>query len=167
VEDPSILCATKTDDQFEALQQSTVARIICVSGKDQKSAAERRKQLLAYLKAHCGSKDLALSDFAFTLNHRRSVLPWRNYAIGRTIDDLVESLESPASQATKSHQGPLRIGMVFTGQGAQWAAMGKELLHEFPIYRQSMEECEQHLYSLGARWSLVGKPGLLLFPSAV
>jgi len=43
---------------------------------------------------------------------------------------------------------------VFTGQGAQWWAMGQELLEREPVFRKALEEIDEHLQPL-AGWSLV------------
>lgn len=48
-----------------------------------------------------------------------------------------------------------RLGFIFTGQGAQWYAMGRELL-QYPVFLKSMEESDHSLKSFGSRWSLLG-----------
>jgi acyl transferase domain-containing protein len=85
------------------------------------------------------------------------MFPWRSFAIGRSLSELHRSLGDSSLQAIKTITQPLRIAMVFTGQGAQWPAMGHELIESFPIYRHCLEQCEQHLRSFGAKWSLLGK----------
>lgn len=100
-------------------------------------------------------KDLV--DLAHTLNSRRSMFPWRSFAIGRSIAELQDFLDDCSRQATRIINQPLRIAMVFTGQGAQWPRMGHELIEAFPVFRDSLEQCEQHLRSFGATWSLLGK----------
>lgn len=48
---------------------------------------------------------------------------------------------------------------VFTGQGAQWPAMGRELLGSSPLFRKTIEECETVLRALpeddAPAWSLI------------
>ncbi|KAF1952403.1 hypothetical protein CC80DRAFT_572627 [Byssothecium circinans] len=64
-------------------------------------------------------------------------------------DDLADKLSSVAraSQAPNMH-------FVFTGQGAQWARMGLELLH-YSVFRHSLDDCDVYLKSLGCKWSLL------------
>ncbi|CCF42156.1 hypothetical protein CH063_12229, partial [Colletotrichum higginsianum] len=50
---------------------------------------------------------------------------------------------------------PLRIGFVFTGQGAQWWGMGRELYGAYPIYTAAIDRADECLRKLGAEWSLV------------
>ena len=45
--------------------------------------------------------------------------------------------------------------MVFTGQGAQWHAVGRELIMAYPPFKASLEEDEIYLKELGADWSLL------------
>jgi aspyridone synthetase (hybrid polyketide synthase/nonribosomal peptide synthetase) len=48
---------------------------------------------------------------------------------------------------------------VFTGQGAQWPQMGKELIGKSPIFRRTLEDCDATLQALPStdipEWSLI------------
>ncbi|CAL3963027.1 unnamed protein product, partial [Diplocarpon coronariae] len=48
-----------------------------------------------------------------------------------------------------------RIGFIFTGQGAQWSAMGRELYEQYPIFKSTMDACEDCLVEFGATFSLL------------
>lgn len=48
------------------------------------------------------------------------------------------------------------LAFVFTGQGAQWARMGMQLM-DFPLFQQVIQEANDVLLSLGATWSLIGE----------
>ncbi|KAH7329900.1 acyl transferase domain-containing protein, partial [Rhexocercosporidium sp. MPI-PUGE-AT-0058] len=53
--------------------------------------------------------------------------------------------------------GPAILG-IFTGQGAQWASMGRNLILQCRLFRESIERCEKSLAALGAdapTWSLI------------
>ena len=53
----------------------------------------------------------------------------------------------------RSLQNP-RLYFVFTGQGAQWAQMGKELYHEYEVFRESINSANDHLeFALDCPWS--------------
>jgi thioester reductase-like protein len=48
----------------------------------------------------------------------------------------------------------VRLAFVFSGQGPQWWAMGRELLEAEPVFRKSIEACHEELRKLGG-WSLL------------
>lgn len=56
------------------------------------------------------------------------------------------------STSTKSITNP-QLGFIFTGQGAQWAGMGRELML-YAVFRQSLSKSEQILLDMGSRWYL-------------
>lgn len=103
-----------------------------------------------------------LEHLSYTLT-RRSLLKWRVAIPAATSFELIEALNSNStipSKPSATGQGPnsdLQIGFVFTGQGAQWHAMGRELCesHGYPIYRASLDRADRYLQKLGAKWSLV------------
>lgn len=92
-----------------------------------------------------------LESLAFTLSQRRSHLPWRSFSLGDP-DQGLGSLEwsSPVHINSK-----LQVCFVFTGQGAQWAHMGIELM-EFDVFRRSMEDSDRLLGDLGCQFSILG-----------
>ncbi len=103
-------------------------------------------------------KDIDDEDFmdrlAFTLCHRRSLLEWREAVTASTVSELSNALSSTKDDRTKPSGEPT-IGFVFTGQGAQWFAMGRELLC-YPVFAESLQEADRILAGLGAKWSLLG-----------
>lgn len=94
-----------------------------------------------------------LADLAYTLSERRSKLWHRAFVTTRNLTDLDEN----AFVLGKRSSEVPRIGFVFTGQGAQWPQMGKELLQFFPWTRGILDELDAVLQSLPnpPSWSLV------------
>jgi len=95
--------------------------------------------------------DVYLGDLAYTLGMRRSRLPWRSFLVAESFAK-VRDIGSYLSPPVRSTEDP-KIGFVFTGQGAQWYAMGRELL-AFPVFKRSLLEAEEYLCQLGCRWSI-------------
>lgn len=80
---------------------------------------------------------ISLSDLAYTLSERRTRL-WHRAFITTRNTELDEKPEAWVV-AKKGSQTP-SFGFVFTGQGAQWPQMGKELLQFFPWTRKILDE---------------------------
>ncbi|RDW93799.1 type I polyketide synthase [Aspergillus mulundensis] len=91
-----------------------------------------------------------LSQLAFTLSERRSALLWRSFAICRSPEHLKDGLK--LSPPVRSISAP-RLALCFTGQGAQWYAMGREL-ETYESYSRSLVACAEELKSLGCTWDL-------------
>lgn len=91
-------------------------------------------------------EDLALEDLAFTLARRRGHRPVRTAVIAGTREALVDGLRGVAVgdepfQAAAGHddRGPV---FVFSGQGSQWAEMGRELMNSEPMFAAKIAELE-------------------------
>ena len=92
-----------------------------------------------------------LQSLAFTLSDRRSQLNWRSFAVLTPSSDLC-GLEKSISNPVRAGTSP-KLGYVFTGQGAQYAEMAKDLTR-FPIFRASLERSEMYFDETGSSWSL-------------
>ncbi|KAI1375608.1 hypothetical protein F4677DRAFT_112302 [Hypoxylon crocopeplum] len=97
---------------------------------------------------------VSLPDLAYTLSERRSRLWHRAYVTTRNTEIEVKDF----TIGKKNSQVP-KIGFVFTGQGAQWPQMGKELLQFFPWTRSILEELDQVLQTVRdpPKWSFVSE----------
>ncbi|KAL6816622.1 putative polyketide synthase [Trichoderma sp. SZMC 28015] len=141
--------------------------VLVLSARDERGSQRMVEDLKAYLEKHKSldfdAAETLLSDLSYTLAERRTLFPWvaahqvrlDTDTDGHPLDAVIEAFDSPRFKPGKTPTSQPRIGMVFTGQGAQWNAMGRELLEEYPVYRQSIEEAEAHLHDLGATWSLL------------
>ncbi|KAG8163144.1 hypothetical protein KVR01_007622 [Diaporthe batatas] len=111
---------------------------------------------------------LSLRDLAYTLAQRRSHLWHRAFVSVRSNDgdgsgssEEFECRVADFSTAKKPPRPP-RVGFVFTGQGAQWPQMGRDLLRVFPATtRAVLQELDDVLQGMTAckppRWSLLEK----------
>ena len=94
---------------------------------------------------------------AYTLSSRRERLKLGSYCV---VDGLaVSELAAPIPD-----QGVRRVAFVFTGQGAQWVGMGKELMREQPVFAESIRSMDEVLRSLkhSPQWTLEGEIAGLL-----
>ena len=96
-------------------------------------------------------------DLARTLGTRRSNLAERGFAlVGQK--SLAEDLSFDKLQRTREGKtySTHPFAFVFTGQGAQWPQMGKELIEEFPSFRHTIQDLDAVLQKLPEKpsWTL-------------
>jgi acyl transferase domain-containing protein/NADPH:quinone reductase-like Zn-dependent oxidoreductase/short-subunit dehydrogenase len=93
-----------------------------------------------------------LDDLANTLATRRTKFDYRSFTVADSIGNLSGKL-SKGLQKLKRAGKEDNIMMVFTGQGAQWAQMGKELLDK-PVFREATAKSQAYLEKYGAKWNV-------------
>ncbi|KAJ5091914.1 polyketide synthase [Penicillium alfredii] len=112
------------------------------------------------------SKDeesLYLDRLSHTLSDRRSQYGWKTYLIASTIAELSDATSTSSLRTLRSPEKS-RLAFVFTGQGAQWARMGLELM-AYPVFNASVTQADAYLKeALGCSWSVLEE--LSLEPSA-
>src|SRR5579875_6646 len=97
--------------------------------------------------------DVSLHDLAYNAAHRRSHHDQRLALVAHSREELIEQLaaSAPLEQGTVKQQP--RLAFVCSGQGPQWWAMGRQLLEQEPIFRTTIERCDEIVRHLGP-WSL-------------
>ncbi|EKG19785.1 Beta-ketoacyl synthase [Macrophomina phaseolina MS6] len=124
--------------------------LLPLTSHNEKAAKNLATDLAAWLRSH---PNLRPADVAYSLSVRRSMHQLRSFAIGHDRSSLLQSLTDPLPVAkwTRRSEMPPRLGFVFTGQGAQWHAMGRELLDKSPLFQQTLERCDAVLQTLPDR----------------
>jgi acyl transferase domain-containing protein len=131
-------------------------QILIISAFDEASVKRQAKNLSMYIKDRLHLiNDEFLDDLAYTLNTKRSIFNYKAVISASSASGLIEALENENLAISKVPQKP-RLGFVFTGQGAQYAGMGKGLLESFPAYAKTIRRCCDHLKTIGAPWDLLG-----------
>jgi len=102
-----------------------------------------------------------LRDVAYTASTKRNHYDTRAAVVGQTPEQIVEQLDAllrgemrPESAAGQAH--PVKLAFVFSGQGPQWWAMGRQLLESEPVFREMIEKCDS-LFRQYAPWSLLAE----------
>ncbi|KAI1349028.1 polyketide synthase [Xylaria sp. FL0043] len=137
-----------------SLSNSDRSRIFVLSANDSVALKGYAKNLAAYIRAIPEDKDEFLNNLAFTLSERRSRLPHVAVISARSISELAKKLEKTSAKSVHVAPKKPRLGFVFNGQGAQWHAMGRELVAAYPIYAASIQKADDILRGYGATWSL-------------
>lgn len=126
-----------------------------------------RRTLNAYATHLDQNPAVSAQDLAWTLRRRRSTFPYRIAITAGSINELKSNITAKLRENTSISQKALpasrpkrsfKILGILTGQGAQYARMGAELLEKSPTARKIMQELEWHLAQLPGKdrptWSL-------------
>jgi acyl transferase domain-containing protein/acyl carrier protein len=103
-----------------------------------------------------------LNDVCYTASARRSHYDHRLAVAGRSREEFVERLQSFLQGETRSGLAAGRRAsgsrakpvFVFSGQGPQWAGMGRQLLECEPVFREVVTRCDELLRQY-VNWSLL------------
>jgi acyl transferase domain-containing protein/acyl carrier protein len=117
-----------------------------------------------FLAAAASGAGSSLQDVCYTASARRGHHDFRLAIVGHACEELVEQLETflqedggTAIPRVREPQGPRRkLVFVFPGQGPKWWPLDGELLEREPVFRESLEHCDQ-LLSQQTDWSLLGE----------
>ncbi|GAA91228.1 polyketide synthase [Aspergillus luchuensis IFO 4308] len=156
--------STNCEDKFNdpKIACKTIPKLLVWSATDQagiKRLAESWSTYLASLSVE--EPEEYLRDLAHTLCGRRSHWAWRAFVVAKP-GVLLQDLTNQFSPATQSVDSP-HLAFVFTGQGAQWHAMGRELIGHYEVFTRSLTELSAYLKELGCSWDILEelqKPGL-------
>lgn len=119
-----------------------------------------------YLEAH---PEVNPRDLAYTLRERRSVFPHRVFFPATNIKSLQFNIRAALEDTSAGlgvrmsiyREAPPKLLGIFTGQGAQYARMGAQLITKFPLAKRIIQDLESHLSQLPKEdrptWSLEGE----------
>lgn len=116
-------------------------------------SAKSKEALQAYLENYqqaLGSaalQDASWADVCFTaltgrqhFRHRASILAGSAAEAAERIATLLDQGGGEGIQVSDVGTAPAKLAFAFTGQGAQFAAMGRELYERFPVFRAALDQ---------------------------
>lgn len=145
------------NDPDEPVTAPQTRKLFVLSAHDKMALEALMKNVGIYLeqRPEVFQNDL-MSNVAYTLGQRRTVFQWRVAISASSSFELIQALNSGKVSPARETE-PLRIGFIFTGQGAQWNAMGRELYEQYPIFASTLNACDKCLESFGASFSVIGE----------
>lgn len=120
-------------------------QLLLFSAKTSTAIETMTTNIAAHLQQHTS---LNLADVAYTLQVGRRAFNHRRMVVCQYLDDAVKVLSSQDPQRVFTHyQKPCNrpVVFMFSGQGAQYVNMGRELYQSEPIFREQVDECCQLL----------------------
>ena len=130
-------------------------QLVALSAESTHSISRLAQEIRDWASAQPESKDV-FEDLAFTLTSRRSPMRYRIALPAHSLQDVVARLSTGSITPNNSSPSPHLI-FVFTGQGAQWYAMGRELMSIVAPFRTSLQRSDEILRGLGTEWSLISE----------
>ncbi|MHC5824398.1 MAG: type I polyketide synthase, partial [Nostoc sp.] len=120
-------------------------QLLLFSAKTSTAIETVTTNIAAHLQQHTS---LNLPDVAYTLQVGRRAFNHRRMVVCQDLDDAVKILSTQDPQRVFTHyQKPCNrpVVFMFSGQGAQYVNMGRELYQSEPIFREQVDECCQLL----------------------
>ncbi|KAE8153646.1 hypothetical protein BDV25DRAFT_136765 [Aspergillus avenaceus] len=143
-------------EYFGSFRPSTCPQIVVFSTHDKAGLGRMGQKWSNFLRERVRSRSPpSLQDMAYTMFARRSHLAFRTFAVVTSLEQMLGAMDQglPTFQrAGRSNQS--NLAFVFTGQGAQWPGMGRQLLN-VPVFAQSIERSNRALAICECPWDLV------------
>ncbi len=132
--------------------ESHASKLIVLSASTERALVSLTQNLSQWIKTHQMTPQ-TLRSLSYTLGVHRSALSYRRSIVISTMEELLAELDLPGPQKRIASLAPLTF--VFSGQGAQWHAMGQELIRSSRCFRRSMSAMDEVLHRRGCQWSLI------------
>ncbi|WP_341530411.1 beta-ketoacyl synthase N-terminal-like domain-containing protein [Nostoc sp. UHCC 0302] len=115
--------------------------LLCLSAKNQKALEQATINLVTHLQQH---PELDLADVAYTLSIGRRTFEYRRMVVCRDIEDALKALiildpQRVFTYYQKSSNRP--VIFMFSGQGAQYVNMARELYGVEPVFQEQVDIC--------------------------
>jgi acyl transferase domain-containing protein/NADPH:quinone reductase-like Zn-dependent oxidoreductase/acyl carrier protein len=129
---------------------SRAPEIVTIGARTATGLQHRLRDLGAHLETH---PDLELGDVAFTANagraagiHRTAIVAASLDALQAAIRGLLDGVAVANAAQGISPADPPRLAFLFTGQGSQYAGMGRDLYEHQPLVREVLDQCDGFVF---------------------
>jgi acyl transferase domain-containing protein/NADPH:quinone reductase-like Zn-dependent oxidoreductase/acyl carrier protein len=124
--------------------------VLTLSARTATALASQARRWREHLEAHPA---LEAGDVAHTANTGRAAFAHRAAIAGTSIADFTAQLAAVETgtglrEGTVGHVRPKdrpRVAFLFTGQGSQYAGMGRQLYRTQPLFRDALDRCDAAL----------------------
>lgn len=137
VEEAPEIFITKPENKYERS-----SNVICLSANTKETLEKKIENLASYLKT---KNKKCLGDICYTENVSKSLFKYRSSVVSISCDDLINKLKEIKLDNTCENK-PHKIALMFTGQGAQYVGMARDLYEKLPVFRSYINDCSQAFY---------------------
>ncbi|KAL3491272.1 hypothetical protein BJX62DRAFT_251459 [Aspergillus germanicus] len=128
-------------------QDTRPVHVVAVSARSQTALKNNTESLIQYLNEQRGAFGVKesgiLPSLAYTTTARRIHHPFRITATGSNLQELLDSLSASTRKEISAVPSKTPgIGFLFTGQGAQYAGMGKQLYQGCSQFRDTIQHLD-------------------------
>jgi naphtho-gamma-pyrone polyketide synthase len=122
--------------------------VVSVTARSQTALKRNINALIKYINTHAPSSPANerrfLASLAYTTTARRMHHPFRITVVGSSVKDIREALRQRAEHdvTTPVPATAPNTGFVFTGQGAQYTGMGKQLYEDCATFRSTIHRLD-------------------------
>ncbi|MCF6439120.1 type I polyketide synthase [Pseudoalteromonas luteoviolacea] len=129
------------------VKQSTERQhhVLTLSGKSAQALAQQAGKLAQYLDSH---PDLAFADVCYTAANKRAHFSHRLSLVASSLEDAKQQLRGKEYSSAQALEKAPKLAFLFTGQGAQYLAMGQQLFESQVLFRDTLERCDAILRPL-------------------
>lgn len=124
-------------------------QVLALSAKSKPALQALVGRYVRFLEAH---PETAVADLCFSANTSRSDFLYRLAVVEEATAPLAQKLAAFSSSMVDAGvylgeraQQPPKVAFLFTGQGAQYVDMGRELYRTEPLFRDTMNDCARLL----------------------
>lgn len=121
--------------------------LLPLSARSDYSLDRQRQQLATHMQSHV---EQPLADIEYTLTKGRCQFDKRAFVVSENLADAASALQSSNKNKLVVGELPeqdLSVVFMFSGQGAQYVGMGRELYESEPVYRETVDYCADYLKS--------------------
>ena len=138
--------------------------VLTISARSKEALQNMARRYSNWLKDHANAVDESfVQNLCYSLNERRSQLPHRLALAFVSISDASKSLEDYAEDSAgweklvcygEMRSNDPKLVFLFGGQGAQWYAMGRQLIQTEDVFKEAILTVSNVIKDLGITWSL-------------
>jgi phthiocerol/phenolphthiocerol synthesis type-I polyketide synthase E len=120
-------------------------QLLVLSARTEAALDQAARNLVRHLQEH---PDLDLAHVAYTLQTGRRAFAHRWMVVARDLEDAVQTLKAADPERVKTAsprpEAP-DVVFMFSGQGAQYVRMGRELYQTQTVFREYIDRCSEVL----------------------